>query len=59
MNIQSRRIGGKYIEIKIQINELTHDLGFHSKDEAEKEAQEIRLSLEDLEYEIGLMTTNQ
>ena len=58
MNIKSRRIDAKYIEIKIQVNELTHDLGLHSKEEAENKVKEIRDSLDDLEYEVSLIPTN-
>lgn len=41
MQIKSRKVSGKYVEIKIVIGESTHDLGFHDKKEAEQFAREL------------------
>jgi hypothetical protein len=36
MKIETRKVGGRYVAIKITIGDTTHDLGLHDKDEAKQ-----------------------
>ena len=55
MNITTRRIDRTYIELTIQVDDILHDGGFNTKEEAQAFADSLRSDLDDLDYEIGLM----
>jgi len=38
MKIETRKVGGKYVAIKITIGDAIHDLGLHDKGEAKQMA---------------------